>query len=468
MKRLNLALICLVLCVGGWYVVSPLLRGQVAAPVLPPREPMSFRDVAKKVLPAVVSIEVRSGARQQPRGADRDDPNQLGFGSGFLVDPKGVIVTNFHVVEGAERVEVTLADGRKFVSKDVKADPKTDVAVIRIEAKGALPFLTFGDSDAMEIGDRVLAVGAPFGLTGSVTAGIVSAKSRSLRLNQYEDFIQTDAAINPGNSGGPLVNLDGQVIAVNSAIKSKSGGFQGVGLAIASNMVKNVQDQLLRDGVVRRGYLGVQVKEVDSAEVAARLGLDRPHGLLVTHLYETSPAAKAGLRAGDVILSLNGKEPADTRQLQRIVAGLPLGKPVEVAVMRDGKPATLRVTIEEQPDDFGSSRVPLQRELDGVRNPVKLDKLGFDAADLTAEAAAALGFREGTKGAVISRVQPGGVAALAGLKPGMLIMRVEKTAVASSSALVEALNGAALDRGVLLQVQSPQGGTNFVVLKVGE
>ena len=347
-------------------------------------------------------------------------------------------------------------------------DPKTDLAIVRIEAKEALPFLRFGDSAAMEIGDRVLAVGAPFGLTGSVTSGIVSAKSRSLRINLYEDFIQTDAAINPGNSGGPLVNLDGQVIGVNSAIKSKSGGFQGVGLAISSNMVRNVMEQLLRDGVVHRGYLGIQTKEVDGAELAARVGLDRPRGVLVTYLYDGGPAAKAGVKAGDVILSLNGKTLADSRELQQIVAGLPLGKAVEVAVLRDGKPMTLRVTIEEQPDQFGTTRVPAPREPEGLRNTIKLDKAGLEAADLTPDVAGALGFREGMRGALIVRVPQGGAAAAAGLRPGMLITRVEKRSVASSSALAEALNGMSLEKGVLLQVQSAQGGTNFVLLKSGE
>ncbi len=475
MKRWSLALTCFVLGVGaGWYVAGPLLRGQVApqavSPDVPvaPREPVSFRDVVKKVLPAVVSIDAKTSKTRRGEKEPPDDPNQLGFGSGFLADPKGVVVTNYHVVEGAERVEVTLADGRKFVSKDIKSDPKTDLAVVRLETKEALPFLRFGDSGAMEIGDRVLAVGAPFGLTGSVTAGIVSAKSRSLRINLYEDFIQTDAAINPGNSGGPLVNLDGQVIGVNSAIKSKSGGFQGVGLAISSNLVKNVMEQLLRDGVVRRGYLGIQTKEVDSPELAARLGLDRPRGVLVTYLYEGAPATKAGVKAGDVILSLNGKALADSRDLQHVVAGLPLGKPVELAVQRDGKSATLRVTIEEQPDQFGTTRVPAPREPEGLRNTIKLDKIGLEAADLTADMAGALGFREGMKGALIVRVQPGSIASAAGLRSGMLITRVEKQAVASSSALAEALTGASLEKGVLLQVQSAQGGTNFVLLKSGE
>ena len=218
----------------------------------------------------------------------------------------------------------------------------------------------------MEIGDRVLAVGAPFGLTGSVTHGIISAKGRNgLNMNMYEDFLQTDAAINPGNSGGPLVNLDGKVIGINAAIKSRSGGFQGVGLAIASNLAKNVMDQLLKDGVVHRGYLGVQIKDLIDKDLAQRLGLkEDQHGVVVVAgLRQVSRRAKAALQAGDVITAIAGKPVKDGRELQRVVAGLPLGKPVDMVVLRDGKPQTLKVTIEEQPKEFGTARVALPRAL---------------------------------------------------------------------------------------------------------
>jgi serine protease Do len=243
-----------------------------------PREMTSYRDVVKQVLPGVVSIEAKvTPKKQEPKRKRPDNFNQwpremqqlweeqerkreqappddsVGFGSGVLVDPSGIVLTSFHVVEGAEQVEVQLTDGRKFTSKNVLIDKKTDIAVVRLQSKKPLPFLDLADSDAMEVGDRVLALGAPFGLTGSVTSGIVSAKGRSLRLNMFEDFLQTDAAINPGNSGGPLVNLEGKVIGINSAIKSRSGGFQGVGMAISSNLGKSVMQQLLKDGSFRHG-----------------------------------------------------------------------------------------------------------------------------------------------------------------------------------------------------------------------
>ncbi len=207
----------------------------------------------------------------------------------------------------------------------------------------------------MEIGDRVLAVGAPFGLTGSVTAGIISAKQRSLHVNTVEDFLQTDAAINPGNSGGPLVNLEGKVIGINSAIKSHNGGFQGVGLAISSNLIADITKQLLKDGVVHRGYLGAKVKDVDTLEMATRLGLKQTQGVQITRIFDNGPAARAELAKGDVILKLAGKEVNDTAELQSIVAGLPLGKTVAVTFVRDGKARTVDLVLEEQPRENGAA-----------------------------------------------------------------------------------------------------------------
>jgi serine protease Do len=346
----------------GTSVTGTLLHGEPSPAPAIPKEMTSYRDVVKKVLPAVVSIEAkvkpvkvkppRKTASGEPaqRAPEKDD-DSLGFGSGFIVDPKGVILTNFHVVEDADALEVTLQDGRKFTSKDFVSDPKTDLAVVRIQAPGDLPFLPLGNSNDMEIGDRVLAVGAPFGLTGTVTAGIVSGKKRSLHVNTVEDFLQTDAAINPGNSGGPLVNLEGMVIGITSAIKSHNGGFQGVGLAISSNLVADIYKQLLKDGVVHRGYLGVKVKDVDTEEAALRLGLKKAEGVQITRILDDGPAARAELTKGDVIVKLAGKAVKDTNDLQSIVAGLPLGKPVTVTIVREGKTRTVDLVIEEPPRD---------------------------------------------------------------------------------------------------------------------
>jgi serine protease Do len=482
------------LLVGG-LAGHALLRGQppIATPV--PKELTSYRDVVKKVLPAVVSIEGKSAAKpvkaKQPRKRqglddqqvpeefrrfrrefgdmpfdfDNDTTPRLGFGSGFVVDPKGVVLTNYHVIDGASEVVVTLQDGRKFTSKDIKTDPKTDLAIVRFESKEPLPYLELGDSGAMEIGDRVLAVGAPFRLQGTVTAGIVSSKGRSLGMNAYEDFLQTDAAINPGNSGGPLVNLQGQVVGINSAIKSQSGGSQGIGLAVSSNLAKNVMEQLEKNGVVHRGYLGVQIKNVADRELADRLGVPTDGGVLVTQVFDKTPGAKAGLKDGDVITALAGKPVHSSHDLQMAVASLPLGKPVELKVVRDGKPMTLQATVEEQPKDYGlkeeSSR-PAARNRN--KNTVSVDKIGAQVSDLTQQQAERLGLRD-TAGALVVNVEENSVAAEAGLEQGMVVTKVERKPVKSAAEFKEAVEKASLAKGVLLQVESPDGGTNFLLLK---
>jgi serine protease Do len=482
MKRVPLMLACLAL--GGvvaTFAGRQFLQGQAPIPAAPaiPKELTSYRDIVKKVLPAVVSVESRAKAGRRGRpapdnpfggAAEGDDsgPARIGFGSGFLVDPKGVVLTNFHVVDGADEVLVQLRDGRKFTSKTIKTDPKTDLAIIKLDAKAALPYLEFGDSSAMEIGDRVLAVGAPFGLTGSVTHGIISAKGRSLHMNMYEDFLQTDAAINPGNSGGPLVNLEGKVIGIDAAIKSRSGGFQGVGMAIASNLAQNVMEQLLKNGVVRRGYLGVQIKDVADADVAARLGMAKDQvGVLVSRVFPDTPGAKAGLKNGDVILKLAGKPVPDGKELQGIVARLPVGKPAEVAILRDGQPKSLNVTIEEQPQDYGTVQAPAPRTPGRARQSVVIGRIGVEAVDLTPELADDLGFKESAKGVVVVRVQRNGLAGQAGLRRGVVITKVDKKAVRSAKELSERLTADAVQKGVLLQLETPEGGTSYVLLKSG-
>ncbi len=366
-SRLTIAIACLVIGgIAGIFVnehlqlkAEPQLRPIAAIP----RELTSYRDLVKEVAPAVVSIEARKkavGPKIMAAPAPQTDvvPTQgpkdvqLGFGSGVLIDAKGVILTNFHVVDGADSLEIRVPDGRKFTATDWRADRKSDLAIIRVQSDKPLPHLELGDSDLMEVGDRVLAIGAPFGLSGSVTHGIISAKSRNVRLNQYEDFLQTDAAINPGNSGGPLVSLDGKVIGLNSAIKSKTGGFQGVGLAISSNLAKTVVEQLLKDGSVKRGYLGVKIRDID-AELAAKLGVKEASGVLITSVVAQSPAAKCGLKLNDVVITIGGKPVRNGIDLQKVVAGLPLNEAVDVALKRDGQALQLRLTIEEQPDEFG-------------------------------------------------------------------------------------------------------------------
>ncbi len=352
---------------AGVFLVGSASVGQApdrtTAPI--PRELTSYRDIARRVLPAVVSIEARVArkpARQRPsldgtgrplleepdrRAEPVPDDGNLGFGSGFIVDPNGVVLTNYHVVEGADEFEVQLTDGRKFVSQDFRADKKTDLAIIRLKPSQPLPSLEFGDSEAMEIGDRVLAMGSPFGLRGTVTAGIVSAKGRSLRLTNFEDFIQTDAAINPGNSGGPLVNMEGKVIGVTSAIKSRTGGFQGVALAIASNLARNALNQLLKSGAVHRGFIGAVVDDIDP-DTTAKLAVKG--GVITKRVLADSPASKAGLRAGDVITNIAGQSVRDSRDMQRIVADLPLDQSTVLTFIRNGQTLRIRVNVIDQPE----------------------------------------------------------------------------------------------------------------------
>jgi serine protease Do len=399
---------------------------------------------------------------------------QRSFGSGFLIDPKGVVVTNFHVVDGADRVEVTLKDGRTFMSKDIKGDSRNDLAIVRIQAETRLPYLELGDSDAMEIGDRVLAVGAPFGLEGSVTAGIVSAKGRngfSENHAVYEDYLQTDAAINPGNSGGPLVNLEGKVIGINTAIRTRSGGWQGVGLAITSNVAKNIVDQLTREGVVHRGYLGIGIQSL-KPEVAEALGLQGRKGVLVTQVAKGSPAAKAGIKERDVIVKVAGKSFQESRDLQHLVSNLPVHKEVDVTVVRDGKTLVLPVTIEEQPEDYGMAT--LQRRGKQAPNEednggeVSVDKFGFDVAELTPDLARKFGYRSSTEGVVVTDVQAGSAAEEAGLARGILITRINRKSVASAEDVHRMLQKAPSGKTVLFQVQYPEklgGGSGYIAIK---
>ncbi|OAI41664.1 hypothetical protein AYO40_02710 [Planctomycetaceae bacterium SCGC AG-212-D15] len=502
MSRWSIPVVCLMAAgaVGGFlaeYAMHGQLSNAAPAPVVVPipKELTSYREIVKNVLPAVVSIESRAKAKVKPMiqpGKARPDPDDpripeefrrffqgqnpfqmpeqddspsLGFGSGVVVDAKGTILTNFHVVNGADEVEVHMQDGRKFVTRDVKGDRKTDLAIVKVDAKDPLPYMELGDSDTAEIGDRVLAVGAPFGLTGTVTHGIISAKGRSgLHMNMYEDFIQTDAAINPGNSGGPLIGLDGKIVGINAAIKSRSGGFQGIGLAVSSNLAKNVMKQLQENGSVKRGYLGVQIKALDP-DVAAKLNVPGGKGVVVGTVFDGSPAAKGGLVAGDVITSVNGKAIKDGRELQLTIAGLPVGKSADVQIVRDGKAKDLKLTIEAQPEEFGDARVPVTPAPRRDRNTVSIDKLGMDVTDMTPEMAEQLGYKEKVEGAVVTQVESGSAAFEAGLRRGMVVTRVDKQPVKSAAAFRQAMEKAALDKGVLLQVQSPRGGTDYIVVK---
>jgi serine protease Do len=475
---------------ASWFGLSAARSQFVPPPTSSiPKELTSYRDIVKQVVPAVVSIEPKAKIKKNDSRAAQPPPDlpdgipeqfrrffeqqqlqqipnpRLGFGSGFVVDPTGVILTAAHVVEGADSADITMADGRKFTSSDIKSDKFADIAVIRVKTDSPLPALQFGDSAQMEVGDRVLAVGAPFGLTGTVTHGIVSAKGRDLMNARYEDFLQTDAAVNPGNSGGPLVNLAGQVIGVNTVIKSKSGGFEGVALSVSGNMAKSIMGQLLKDGVVRRGYLGIEMAREVSAEVAARFGL-KNGGVLIANVRENSPAAKAGLKSDDAIVAINGKPVRENRELQRAVAALAIDQSVPISVIRGGKPVELSLKIEAQPEDYDTARrLPFRRGGNQNVEVTSVPRAGLELADLTEERAQALGMNR-KSGALIASVEQGGPAGEAGLTRGLVIVKVDSKAITNAEQAKTALEAADPEKGALVQAVSPNGGTEYVVVKV--
>lgn len=394
----------------------------------------AFSELADKAKPATVSIKCIITGQQEyaanPFDMFGDDflkrffgqqqygqqfqqqqpQQQTAGGSGFLVSADGYIVTNNHVIKDSTQVTVTLNDGREYEAVVKGSDSRTDLAVIKIEEKD-LPFLTFGDSDALKAGEWVVAVGNPFGLEGTITKGIVSAKGRQdLGIAPYEDFIQTDAAINPGNSGGPLLNVRGEVVGVNTAIFSRSGGYMGIGLAIPSKMVQPVIDQIMDKGTVKRAYLGIVLQPVDK-ELCAALGLDKPEGILISDIVKESPAAEAGLQQGDIIMQYNDKAVKNVNKFRNDVAMMNPGSSVQLKILRNHKLQTISVLLGSQNDGEVISAEVLQ-------------KLGIDLENLTPEAASKLNYSSDVSGVVIAKVKPGSPAAQAGLRPSFLITGV--------------------------------------------
>jgi serine protease Do len=302
---------------------------------------------------------------------------RLSSGSGVIIDPSGLILTNNHVVAGGGKLTVRLYDGRELEATDVKTDPNTDLAIVRVKASGSLPSASLGNSDQLRIGDWVLAVGQPFGLENTVTKGIVSATGRAVGITRYDEFIQTDAAINPGNSGGPLVNLRGEVVGINTAISSSSGGFQGVGFAIPVNVAKWVSSQLEKDGKVHRAYLGVGIQPIDHA-LATQLNLVTSHGALVTDVQPSSPAAKAGFQPQDVIVEFGGVKINSPRNLQAIAGRSAIGTSQPVTVLRDGKRVELHVTLREAPANYGERTTQPVENSPANDHHKKYDKLGLE------------------------------------------------------------------------------------------
>lgn len=431
-----------------------------------------FRPVVKKALPAVVSISSSKIVRERrfapspffepffwdffgfgDRFGEPRERREQGLGSGVIFRPDGYIVTNEHVIRGAEEIKVFLADKREFSAKVIGEDQKTDIAVLKVEAKD-LPYLPLGDSSTVEVGDIVLAMGNPFGIGQTVTMGIVSATGRGgFGIEDYEDFIQTDAAINPGNSGGALVDAAGQFIGINTAIISRSGGNQGIGFAVPTMMAKPVIEQLIQKGKVTRGWLGVVIQPVNAATAKA-FGLDQPRGALVGDVDPDGPAAKAGLQRGDVIVKLNGTPVEETRDLRNRIALTAPGTAVKLTIIRDGKPRDVEVKLGELPERQERAR----RSGDSWR---PLD--GVDVQDLTPRIAAQLGLPRDASGVVVTQVNPASPAAEAGLRRGDLIVEVNRRPVASVSAFERAIREAG--DGPLLLLVNRGGSTMYVVIE---
>ena len=367
-----------------------------------------------------------------PQGQERQRAH--GEGSGFIIDANGLVVTNAHVAGGADKVEVTLQDGTKYTAKVKGVDEKTDLALLEIKANKPLPFVEFGDSGKVRVGEKVLAIGNPFGLGGTVTAGIVSATGREIGQGPYEDFLQVDAPINRGNSGGPTFNLRGQVVGVNTAIFSPSGGSIGIGFAISSNLAKQVVADLMDDGRVERGWLGVNIQQIDP-DIASSLGLAHVGGALVAKVEPKSPAQEAGIKNRDVIVEFGGKKIETLRDLTRAVADTHAGSKVDIVVWRNGKQETVKATIEEQSND---QQVASAEEPAVDNQP----KLGLALAPLSDEMRERLGMESRQEGVLVQRVMPNSPAESKGVRPGDVILEVAGHTVDSPQKVIEAVKSA--------------------------
>lgn len=436
----------------------------------------AFKFAASKALPTVVTIKSRTKAKRvvgRPGGGEnpfkgtpfedlfdgemgempQQQQQRQGLGSGVIIDKSGLVLTNNHVVQGADEVIVHLPDGREFKGEDIKTDDQTDLAVIRIKGAGSLPAAKLGDSDALEIGDWVLAIGAPFELEQTVSQGIISGKGRELKgAVRRASFLQTDAAINPGNSGGPLVNLEGEVIAINTAIATNNGMFSGIGFAIPINTAKWIVPQLVSKGSVERAYLGVEIQPVDS-EVNNYFNVKSGQGVLVTNVLPNTPAAEAGLQPSDIILSIGGREVHGPRELQEAVERAPIGSKQKLEVLREGKRETVELRAKSLPKQFASGMRPSRRGNDmesseAYENP----RLGISVSDVPEDRVADLG-----GGVVVSSVDPNSAAAEKGIRRGAIIKRVGSKTVKNVADFKAAVAKVKADSAVLLLVRTAEG-----------
>ena len=401
----------------------------------------------------------RRGEQPTPRPNGPGGGRAISLGSGFIIDPAGYIVTNNHVIDGADEISVTLTDNTTLKAKLVGKDDRVDLALLKVETDHPLKAVSFGDSDNERVGDWVLAIGNPFGLGGSVTAGIVSARGRDIRQGPYDDFIQTDAAINRGNSGGPLFNMEGEVVGINTAIYSPSGGSVGIGFSVPSNLAKSVVMQLKQYGHARRGWLGVRIQQV-SPDIAEAVGLKEAEGAMVAGVNEGGPAEKAGIRNGDVIVKFNGQDVKEMRNLPRIVAETEIGKEVPVLLWRDRHDVTVQASVGELPDDVqqanASPNAPPEKP---AKRTAMISGLGARLSPITDELRDQFKLSADQKGVVVTDVQSDGAAASRGVKPGDVIVEVQQEPVATPQDVSERLEKfRKLNRKtVLMLVQNSDG-----------
>ncbi len=486
--------------VGGGVLAVP------AAAEVKPAGPESVADLAEGLLDAVVNISTSQNVKDEDKapvpqvpegspfqdffdeffkGEGGDGSNQPqtvnSLGSGFVIDPSGFIATNNHVIEGADDIEVNFANGSKLKAKLVGTDPKTDLALLKVEPKAPLKAVPFGDSRVMRIGDWVMAIGNPFGLGGSVTVGIISARGRNINAGPYDNFIQTDAAINRGNSGGPLFNMKGEVIGINTAIISPSGGSIGIGFSVPTELAQNIFTQLREFGETRRGWLGVRIQPVTD-DIAESLGMTATKGALVAGVIKGGPVDNGSIQTGDVIIRFDGKDVHEMRDLPRVVAESPVGKAVDVVLLRNGKETTVKVTLgrledsedaadaaDEATPDEGTAEEGKAPETGKQAEPKKTETvLGMGIGDLNEEARKTFDIVESVKGVVITEVAPDSAAAERGIVPGDVIVEIGQEAVTTAEEVKSRIAKLKSEdrRNALMMIANRSGALRYVTVRI--